>query len=121
MQSIFLCGFIYLYALPAFALSIQNPTGQTLKLPATNLTFVESFSDDASPSNQSFPSLNASEVGEYDIRCWGTTYGFNPDVEDCRNAINFISHNNREVTFAQRETGRAPNAFPLPFRLMGGM
>ena len=120
MLLISIAGLLYLLPSSTSAISVQNLGGRTLQLPATNLTWVETFPNGLSSSNESFISLNATVKGDFDVRCYGTQYGFNPNVADCQNAINYVQRGQTRIYFAERETSPRPNTFRLPFKLMGG-
>ena len=97
---------------------LQSVSAQTLKVPPENSTFVESFANAAVSSTQNASLLNATTVD--DIRCHGVRYGFNPNVDDCMSAINYIKRGWQIVSFADRQHPPNPDIFPLPYRLMGG-
>lgn len=120
MLLVSIAGLLYLLSPSTSAISVQNLRGRRLQLPATNLNWVETFPNGLSPSNESFVSLNATVKDDFDVRCYGTQYGFNPNVADCQNAINYVQRGQTKITFAERETSPGPNIFHLPLKLMGG-
>ena len=94
--------------------------GQTLQTPTKKLTIVDTFPNGRPPSNRSLIPLDGPPKGDPEVRCHGTQYGFNPNIDDCWNAIHYVQRSQSEVTFAERDTSPGPRIFRLPFRLMGG-
>ena len=114
----FVLGWICFFPQEVFAVILQSISAPKLKLPPRNSTFVESFANAAGSSTQNASSLNATT--SENIRCHGIRYGFNPNVDDCVSAIGHIKRGWQIVSFADRKHLANPEAFPLPYRLMGG-
>lgn len=114
----FILGWIYFFPQAVSAAILQSISALTLKVPPRNSTFVESFANAAGSSTKNASLLNATTIGN--IRCHGIRYGFNPNVDDCMSAIRHIGRGWQIVSFADRKHLPNPEAFPLPYRLMGG-
>ena len=99
------------------ATPLQGIYGQTINLsPAPNLTSLDlSF-----PSDAPIQDFNASSGNGFDIRCDGSTYGFNPSLSDCESARSHIVPDSEQFNFGDRHTGLPESTFPLPYMIMGG-
>ena len=109
---------ICLFTHAVSAAVLQSISAQTLQVPPENFTFVESFANSPISSTQNASLLNLTAVN--DVRCHGTRYGFNPNVDDCMSAIHYIQRGWQIVSFAERQPRPNPKVFPLPMRIMGG-
>ena len=65
--------------------------------------------------------LNTSLSKDAVINCDGDEYGFNPDVNDCTNAVAHQAPGRTHLRFGLRGSVSAEKFFPLPYRLMGGL
>ena len=72
-----------------------------------------------SPSNISIPALNASAENRFNVHCDGATYGYNPNLIDCDQAVDYLMPDTTIWTFGQRHTGLPDSTVPLPYRVMG--
>ena len=70
-------------------------------------------------SNISVPALNASAENRFNVHCDGATYGFNPNLIDCDQAVEYLIPDTTIWTFGQRHTGLPEATVPLPYRVMG--
>ncbi len=71
-----------------------------------------------SPANILAPSSNTSSTGnKMIIACDGTRYGKNLKVKSCRNVFGFLSKDDKQLTFAERDSG-VPSDIPLPLRTL---
>ena len=121
-------GVICLLFNAAPSVALQVISAQSLHTSHETSTFVESSLDASSLSNETLPLLNASVASgvilnttvDNGIRCHGIQYGFQPDLEDCLSALQYIPRFGQSATFAYRDSRLAPKIYPLPFRLMGG-
>ena len=114
----FVLGWICFFLQAVFAAILQSISAPKLKVTPRNSTFVESFTNAAGSSTQNASLLNGTTIEN--IRCHGIRYGFNPNVDDCMSAIRHIERGWQIVSFADRKHLPNPEAFPLPYRLMGG-
>ena len=71
------------------------------------------------PSNISIPALNASAENRFNVHCDGATYGYNPNLIDCDQAVDYLMPDTTIWTFGQRHTGLPESTVPLPYRVMG--
>ena len=71
------------------------------------------------PSNISLPALNASTENRFIVHCDGATYGYNPNLIDCDQAVDYLMPDTTIWTFGQRHTGLPDSTVPLPYRVMG--
>ncbi len=114
----FVPGWICLFSHLVSAAVLQSISVQTLQVPPENFTFVEGFANAPISSNQNASILNASV--DNNITCHGTRYGFDPSLDDCVSAINYIPRGSQTVSFADRQRRPNPGVHTLPLRLMGG-
>ena len=91
----------------AFAGGLQDIGGQTMQLSPANISNVETGTR-----------LNLSN--QLRVQCDGEKYGFNPVVTDCQSARSYYKRSSQLFTYGERHSGHGINAFPLPYRLMGG-
>ena len=70
-------------------------------------------------SNTSVPALNASAENRFNVHCDGATYGYNPNLIDCDQAVDYLIPDTTIWTFGQRHTGLPIEVVPLPYRVMG--
>ncbi len=71
-----------------------------------------------SPANILSPSSNTSSTGnKMIIACDGTRYGKNLKVKSCRHVFGFLSKDDKQLTFAERDSG-VPSDIPLPLRTL---
>ena len=70
-------------------------------------------------SNISTPALNASAENAFNVHCDGATYGYNPNIIDCGEAVEYLDPDTTIWTFGQRHTGLPAGTVPLPYRVMG--
>ena len=96
-----------------FALLPSNGEDQTIQL---------SPSDQLLPANVSQDNVATSfnVSNNLQIQCDGEEYGFNPNVTDCQAARSYYQRSSQLFTYGERHAGHTVEAFPLPFRLMGG-
>lgn len=71
------------------------------------------------PSNTSIPALNGSAENRFNVHCDGATYGYNPNIIDCEQAVDYLIPDTTIWTFGQRHTGLPEETVPLPYRVMG--
>ena len=119
--SSFMCLFLCCFVSTNFAKPLVAVSDQTLQ---------SDPNDDRQPSqspnlNLVSPltsiSLNTSLSKDAVIKCDGDEYGFNPDVNDCANALAHQSPGRARLRFGQRGSVSADKYFALPYRLMGGL
>ena len=70
-------------------------------------------------SNTSLPALNASTTNRFNVHCDGATYGYNPNIIDCEQAVDYLIPDTTIYSFGQRHTGLPEGTVPLPYRIMG--
>ena len=70
-------------------------------------------------SNISLAALNASAENRFNVHCDGATYGYNPNIIDCEQAVDYLIPDTTIWTFGQRHTGLPEVTVPLPYRIMG--
>ncbi|KAK0511294.1 hypothetical protein JMJ35_005867 [Cladonia borealis] len=113
----FIPGWICLFSYLVSAAVLQSISSPILQVPPENFTFVEGFANASISSTRNASLLNATGVN--DIRCHGTLYGFNPNVDDCMSAINYVQKSWQFVPFAERQPRPRQGVISLPIRLMG--
>ena len=70
-------------------------------------------------SNISVLALNVSAENRFNVHCDGATYGYNPNIIDCEQAVDYLMPDTTIWTFGQRHTGLPIETVPLPYRVMG--
>ena len=70
-------------------------------------------------SNASISALNVSAENYFNVHCDGATYGYNPNILDCEEAVEYLIPDTTIWTFGQRHTGLPAETVPLPYRVMG--
>ena len=106
-------------------LALNVPFALTSALPPSNgedQTIQLSHLDQLLPANVSKddPATGFNASNNLRIQCDGEKYGFNPNVTDCQDARAYYKRSSRLFTYGERHSGHSIEAFPLPFRLMGG-
>ena len=71
------------------------------------------------PSNASFSSLDTTADNSLTIHCDGATYGYNPNVRDCRSIGQYLTPDDKIWNFKERSIDFPPDTVYLPFLVMG--
>ncbi|KAL9077235.1 MAG: hypothetical protein Q9161_000501 [Pseudevernia consocians] len=69
--------------------------------------------------NASVTAFNVTGAEDIHIQCDGSSYGFDLDVVDCKEANAYVPSSPDQVLWAESQTGLQEKIFALPYRAMG--
>ena len=75
--------------------------------------------DSISMLNASVTAFNVTGAEDIHIQCDGSSYGFDLDVVDCKEANAYVPSSPDQVLWAESQTGLQEKIFALPYRAMG--